>query len=232
VSLDWGYAFERWFHGRAASTLVGTESLRRELRDRRVGRNLVLWPRGVDTVLFAPSRRRRDLLPRSRPVWLYVGRVAVEKSLDRFLALDLPGSKVVVGDGPARASLARRFPDVEWRGWRYGEELAAHFASADCFVFPSRTETFGNVILEALASGVPVAAVPGVGAADLVKEGVSGAIDDDLAAACRRALDCSGEAARASALGFSWPASHERFRSALVPLHSQPAAWTPGEAAL
>lgn len=219
LPLACGYAYERWFHGGAEHTLVGTVSLMRELRERRVGRDLVHWPRGVDTEQFHPDRRAPAVfagLP--RPVWLYVGRVAVEKSLADFLALPLPGSKVVVGDGPSRADLQRRFPEAVWRGFRFGDELAAHYAAADCFVFPSRTETFGNVVLEALASGLPVAAVPSPGPLDLIVEGRNGALDRDLGAACRRALRCSRGEARGSALRYEWRACHERFRAQLVPL--------------
>lgn len=222
VPLAAGYAFERWFHGAAEHTLVGTRSLIGELLGRRVGRRLVHWPRGVDTELFHPGRRRLDVLPFPRPVWLHVGRIAVEKSIEKFLELDLPGTKVVVGDGPARPELEARFPRAIWRGWRRGEELAEHFAAADCFVFPSRTDTFGNVLLEAMASGLPVAAVPAPGPIDLVQEGVNGALDDDLGAACRRALTASSQAARRVAEGYGWTAAHERFRAHLVSL--QPAA--------
>ncbi len=224
VPLSVGYAFERWFHGAAEHTLVGTLSLMKELDARGVGRRLVHWPRGVDTALFDPRRRRDDVFDLPRPVWLYVGRVAVEKSLPDFLGLPLPGTKVVVGDGPARADLQRRYPDVVWRGFRFGEELAAHYAAADCFVFPSRTETFGNVLLEAFASGLPVAAVPSPGPLDLIEEGRNGALDVDLHAACRRALPCSPEAARATALRYGWEACHERFRAHLVPLRATAAA--------
>jgi glycosyltransferase involved in cell wall biosynthesis len=153
------------------------------------------------------------------PIWLYVGRVAVEKSLEDFLERPLPGTKVIVGDGPAREGLQRRFPDAVWRGYQFGSALAAHYASADCFVFPSRTETFGNVLLEALASGLPVASIPAPGPSDLIEDGVNGAIDNDLGAACLRALHgCSPEAARASAAPYTWQSSHERFRMNLVPM--------------
>lgn len=222
VPLGWGYQAVRWFHRPAQYTLVGTASLIRELEARRVGRRLVHWPRGVDTAHFHPGQRREGIYDLPRPVWLYVGRVAVEKTLDHFLRLALPGTKVVVGDGPSRAELQRRFPEAVWRGWRFGDDLAAHFASADCFVFPSRTETFGNVLLEALASGLPVAAVPSPGPSDLIDEGVNGSVSGDLEAACRRALHCSREAARASALGYSWEACHELFRAHLVPLRPGP----------
>jgi len=222
VPLGWGYRAVRWFHRPAQYTLVGTASLIRELEARRVGRRLIHWPRGVDTTHFRPDQRRDGIYDLPRPVWLYVGRVAVEKTLDDFLRLALPGTKVVVGDGPSRAELQRRFPEAVWRGWRFGDELAAHFASADCFVFPSRTETFGNVLLEALASGLPVAAVPSPGPSDLIADGVNGAVSDDLEAACGRALHCSREAARAAALGYSWETSHELFRAHLVPLRPGP----------
>jgi glycosyltransferase involved in cell wall biosynthesis len=186
----------------------------------------------VDTDEFHPRWRRADVYPQPRPIWLYVGRVAVEKTLDDFLRLSLPGTKVVVGDGPARADLQRRFPGAVWRGFRFGDDLAAHYASADGFVFPSRTETFGNVLLEALASGLPVAAVPAPGPLDLVREGVSGALGDDLGSCCLRALRCSPEAARAAALRYDWRTCHALFRAHLVPLDPQaPAAFAPADEA-
>ena len=218
IPLGVGYGLERWFHARATHTMVGTVSLIRELQHRRVGRQLVHWPRGVDERMFHPDKRQDWTYTQPHPIWLYVGRVAVEKSLEDFLGLDLPGTKVVVGDGPARAALQLRFPHVVWRGWRYGEELAAHFASADCFVFPSRTETFGNVILEAMASGLPVASVPAPGPLDLIQDGVNGALGENLHAACWRALRCPRDRTRETALGYTWSVSHERFRSFVVPL--------------
>jgi glycosyltransferase involved in cell wall biosynthesis len=218
VPLEWGYQLVRWFHERAAHTLVSSRALLHELEQRRVGRQLVHWPRGVDATLFHPDRRRRDIYALPRPIWLYVGRVAIEKTLEDFLGLPLEGTKVVVGDGPSRVDLERRFPEVVWRGYRFGEDLASHFASADCFVFPSRTETFGNVLLEAMASGVPVASVPAPGPIDLVDEGVNGAIDDQLMRACLRALRCSRERTRATVLGRTLEAGHDAFRAHLVPL--------------
>lgn len=219
IPLSFGYFIERWFHRPAAHTLVGTVSLMKELDQRRIGAKLVHWPRGVDLDRFRPNQRRDDVyenLP--GPIWLYVGRVAAEKSLADFLRLPLDGTKVVVGDGPEREPLARRFPDVVWRGYRYGDDLAAHFASADCFVFPSRTETFGNVILEALASGIPVASVPAPGPIDLIQEGVNGSVNDDLMLACMRAIRCSSENARSSTHTYTYQASHAQFRAHLVPL--------------
>jgi glycosyltransferase involved in cell wall biosynthesis len=219
VPLSFSYAIERWFHGRAEHTMVGTKSLIRELREKGVGRRLLHWPRGVDTDMFHPSYRALSVyegLP--RPIWLYVGRVAYEKSLQDFLALPLTGTKVVVGDGPSRAELQARFPDAVWRGYRFGRELAEHYASADCFVFPSRTETFGNVLLEALASGLPVASVPAPGPVDLIDEGDNGAIDDNLYDACQRALRCDRERARHSSHRYTMRASHQTFVSHLVPV--------------
>jgi glycosyltransferase involved in cell wall biosynthesis len=221
VPLALGYQPVRWFHQRAEHTLVSSMALLQELQARRVGRKLVHWPRGVDATVFHPGQRRSDVYQLPGPIWLYVGRVAVEKSLEDFLSLPLEGTKVVVGDGPSREALQRQFPDVVWRGYRFGEDLAAHFASADCFVFPSRTETFGNVILEALASGLPVASVPAPGPSDVVVEGVNGALDQDLLQACRRALPCSRERARASILHRTLQAGHDVFRAHLVPLRSR-----------
>lgn len=232
VPVEWGYKLERWFHGPAEHTLVGTMSLLRELREKRVGRRLVHWPRGVDALHFHPGKRRGDVYQLPGPIWLYVGRVAVEKSLEDFLGLDLPGTKVVVGDGPAREDLQRRYPGVVWRGWQFGDALAAHFASADCFVFPSRTETFGNVLLEALASGLPVASVPAPGPSDLIVEGTNGAIGDDLLAVCGRAIRCTSDQARASALPYTFQASHKQFRAHLVPMRPEVPFTSPTEAAL
>jgi len=217
--VEWGYKIVRWFHGSATQTMVSSRPLLAELRERRIGQRLAYWPRGVDAELFHPRRRRADVygdVP--GPIWLYAGRVAVEKSIEDFLALPLPGTKVVVGDGPARAELQARFPETLFRGFRYGDDLAAHYASADCFVFPSRTDTFGMVVLEALASGVPVASVPSPGPQDLIVPGVNGAIDDDLLVACEKAITCSSEAARASTVAHTLTASHDIFQSHLVPV--------------
>ena len=148
---------------------------------------------------------------------LYVGRVAVEKSLDRFLALDLPGTKYVVGDGPARAELERRFPAARFTGYRFGQELAALMGAADVFVFPSLTDTFGIVMLEAMACGLPVAAYPVTGPIDVVEQGVTGVLDDDLRAAALGALELDPAACRAEALKRSWQRATEQFLGNLVP---------------
>ncbi|HEX2148414.1 MAG TPA: glycosyltransferase family 1 protein [Pseudorhizobium sp.] len=204
-------AFVRWFHNAGNGCMVATASLERELG--RLGlRNLLRWSRGIDQSMFSP-RPLEDLpfgLP--RPIFLTVGRVSVEKNLPAFLDLDLPGSKVVVGDGPARAELQRRYPDVLFTGLKTGRELAHAYAQADVFVFPSRTDTFGNTILEALASGVPVAAYPVTGPVDIIEpESQAGALDEDLQQACLAALLCSRQAARALARSYTWEAASRQF---------------------
>jgi glycosyltransferase involved in cell wall biosynthesis len=168
----------------------------------------VLWPRGVDIGQFHP--RAVDLgLP--RPVFLCVGRVAVEKNLEAFLDLDLPGSKVIVGDGPARTALARKYPQAVFLGARQGEALAEAYAAADVFVFPSMTDTFGLVLLEALASGLPVAAFPVTGPRDVIGNAPVGALNDDLQAACLSALTISPQACLGFAAGHTWEASARAF---------------------
>jgi glycosyltransferase involved in cell wall biosynthesis len=195
------YRAVRWFHGAAERTLVPTPSIQNELEDHGFS-NIVCWTRGVDTALFRPRDEPFYELP--KPVYLYAGRVAVEKNLAAFLELELPGSKVVVGDGPARERLERRHPDVHWAGFRFGEDLAQHYAGADVFVFPSLTDTFGVVMLEANACGLPIAAYPVPGPADVVRNGTTGILDEDLGAACRRALDISPSSCRQWALHHSW----------------------------
>lgn len=211
VPIGWLYAFVRWFHSRSGACMVATESLRRELAGRGLT-NLKLWSRGIDTALFHPHELEDEPFGLKRPVFMTVGRIAVEKNLPAFLDLDLPGSKVVVGDGPARAELQERYPDVLFTGVKFGADLAAAYAQADVFVFPSKTDTFGNTILEALASGVPVAAFPVTGPVDILPEDErAGALDEDLARACMRALDASREQARALAETYSWPAAAAQF---------------------
>jgi glycosyltransferase involved in cell wall biosynthesis len=218
VPLEWLYAFMRRFHNGGRGCMVATESLEAELR-RRGFRNLMRWSRGVDAELFRP-RPDADLgLP--RPVFLTVGRVAVEKNLDAFLSLDLPGSKAVVGDGPALDALKRQYPDAHYPGAKEGEDLARAYAAADVFVFPSLTDTFGNVILEALASGLPVAAFPVTGPKDILVEPGIGVLDRDLGVACRRALELDGKLARQFALRHSWEESARTFRSNIVAAHER-----------
>jgi glycosyltransferase involved in cell wall biosynthesis len=207
IPESWIWAALRWFHGGSQAVMAATPALAGELRTRGF-RNVVLWPRGVDTAQFHP--RAIDLgLP--RPVFLCVGRVAVEKNLEAFLGLDLPGTKLIVGDGPARAGLARKYPQAVFLGARQGEELAEAYAGADVFVFPSRTDTFGLVLLEALASGLPVAAFPVTGPRDVIGAAPVGSLNEDLQVACLAALTISPQACRAFAAGHSWEASARAF---------------------
>lgn len=207
VPESWIWAGLRWFHNAGQGVMAATPALAGELRIRGF-RNVVLWPRGVDTGLFHP--RAVDLgLP--RPVFLCVGRVAVEKNLEAFLDLDLPGTKLIVGDGPARAALMRKFPQAVFSGALQGEALAQAYAAADVFVFPSRTDTFGLVLLEALASGLPVAAFPVTGPRDVIGTAPVGSLHDDLQVACLAALSISPQACLAFAARHSWEASARAF---------------------
>jgi len=209
----WSYAWLRRFHGRAERTLVPTEHQRLDLVEHGFG-NVVIWSRGVDTALFRPLGR--DFLDLPRPICIYVGRVAVEKNLVAMLEAELPGSKLIVGDGPDLGKLKTRFPEAHFIGYRFGKELARHLAAADVFVFPSRTDTFGLVMLEAMACGTPVAAYPVTGPIDVVTEGVSGCLDEDLAAAVERALALSREDCRNAALERTWDKATAEFMSHLA----------------
>ena len=215
IPLQWSYAWLRRFHGAAARTLVATRTVSERLAARGFG-NLTRWMRGVDTGLFRPVGKLALDLP--RPISLFVGRVAVEKNIEAFLDLSLPGTKVVIGDGPDLARLRARYADVKFCGQLRGETLASHVSAADVFVFPSRTDTFGLVMLEAMACGIPVAAYPVPGPLDVVLPGVSGVLDEDLARAVQGALALDPEACMAYASGFTWRATAEIFRDALAPV--------------
>src|SRR5262252_7384636 len=208
IPESWIYAALRRFHAAASVTMVATPSLMTDLRQRGFSR-LGMWTRGVDTDLFHPDRAIELSFP--RPIFVCVGRVAVEKNLEAFLSLDLPGTKVVIGTGPCEAELKRRFPAAKFLGQIENGTLAAHVAAADVFVFPSRTDTFGVVQLEALASGVPIAAFPVTGPKDVIGNHPVGALNEDLRAACLRALDMSRDACRAFALNYSWDNSARQF---------------------
>jgi glycosyltransferase involved in cell wall biosynthesis len=208
VPLSWGYALERWFHRPAAGVMVATPSLAADLARHGIG-NLMRWSRGVDTELFKPRRER--MFGTQAPVFLYAGRVAVEKNLEAFLKLDLPGRKVVVGGGPQLETLRAAYPAALFTGPQFGEDLARCYASADVFVFPSKTDTYGIVILEALASGLPVAAYPVTGPIDIVVPGVTGVLHDDLHTAAMGALSLGREAPRAFALTHGWRRTAEQF---------------------
>ena len=218
LPLSSGYAAMRWFHKPSRAVMVATPSLQRDL-DARGFRNLVRWTRGVDTELFRP--RDKSFLTDPRPILLYAGRVAVEKNIEAFLSLPNPGTKYVVGDGPQLPPLQKKYPSVRFVGMKHGEELARFYAAADVFVFPSRTDTFGLVILEALASGVPVAAYPVTGPLDVINSSGVGVLNENLSLAVQQALTISPTQCRAFALQFSWQRVAELFLNHLA-LVSQP----------
>ncbi len=221
VPRAWSYAWLRRFHNAGRGVMVSTPTVADELSRRGFAR-VMRWSRGVDHTLFRP--RDTSVLDLPRPIFLSVGRVAVEKNVEAFLSLDLPGTKVVVGDGPARGELEARYPAVRFLGTRTGEALAATYSSADVFVFPSRTDTFGIVMLEALASGLPVAAYPVPGPRDVVGGSDAGVLDEDLGAACRAALAIPRERARAFSLDYTWSASARQFLANVVRVRSGGAA--------
>lgn len=222
VPLGWSYAFVRRFHAPSAAVLVVAQSIRDELQARGF-RNLVPWSRGVDIAAFKPQPREE--LSDGRPIWLYAGRLAVEKNIKAFLDLDLPGTKWVVGGGPQMKELRRRYKDVRFFGSVDTEELSRRYAQADCFVFPSRTDTFGLVMVEALASGVPVAGYPVPGPLDVVTTPKVGALDDDLRTACMAAIACEPADCRAHAESFTWAQCAWQFRDTLRQIPRS--AWQP-----
>jgi glycosyltransferase involved in cell wall biosynthesis len=211
----WGYAWFRRFHAPASAVMVPSDGMLDVLRGHRFEK-LVAWSHGVDLALFTPQPGRDLGLP--RPVFLCVGRVSYEKNLEAFLKLDLPGSKVVYGVGPLLDRLRAQYPAVHWRGVVPRSELPAIYSAADVFVMPSRSETFGLVMLEAMACGTPVAAYPVAGPLDVVGDSAAGVLDEDLQAAALRALDLSSDDARARARQFDWEAVCDQFVSLLVPV--------------
>jgi len=212
LPIRWSYAYLRRYHGGAVRTMVATPSMRRRLEQRGF-KNLAIWARGVDTKLFRPGSK--SFLPGPRPIAMCMGRVAVEKNIEAFLNLDLPGSKYVVGDGPDREPLRRRYPSVTFTGQKVGQELVAYLAAADVFVFPSLTDTFGLVLLEAMACGVPVAAFPVTGPIDVVQNGKTGVLDHDLKKAVLGALMLDPADCVVYARQHSWRNWTERFFSLL-----------------
>lgn len=209
-----GYGYLRWFHRGSARVMVGTDTLAADLGRKGFAR-LAYWPLGVDTDLFRP--RDKTAIQDRRPVFLYVGRVAIEKNVEAFLRLNLPGSRYVIGDGPQRAELEMRYPNARFLGYQRGERLAELIAAADALVFPSRTDTFGLVLLEALACGVPVAAFPVPGPRDVISVPGVGVLDDDLQYAALAALALEPAACRRYALAWSWQNSARTFVERLVP---------------
>ncbi len=217
VPLRWSYKFLRWFHNGANPLMTATPSLEAELKRRRFTAPHKRWSRGVDAKLFRP--RPKIEAPFPRPILLYVGRVSAEKNVEAFLKLKTPGTKVIVGDGPHRAWLQKTYPDAKFLGYKTGEDLASCYAMADLFVFPSLTDTFGLVVIEALACGVPVAAFPATGPVDIIDRDVLGACDNDLGKAIERALatgqrdECIEEAKK-----YTWENCTREFIANLVPV--------------
>src|SRR5437763_1263340 len=214
----WVWTMLRWFHRPSQAVMAATPALAAELRMRGF-RNVALWWRGVDTSLFHPRSVDRCL---PTPVYLSVGRLAVENNLEAFLGLDPPGTRLLVGDGPARMALERKYPDAVFLGARHGEELAEIYAASDIFVFPSKTDTFGLVLLEALASGLPVAAFPVTGPRDVIGSAPVGVLDEDLRKACLEALRVSREDCVEFATGYSWQASARVFVEHALNVRSEP----------
>jgi glycosyltransferase involved in cell wall biosynthesis len=224
LPLPWlakaSWSMLRKFHKPSATVLVPTRSIGADLEARGFT-NVKVWTRGVDHALFKPYPR--DALDLKRPISLYVGRLAPEKNIEAFLSLDLPGTKAVIGDGPQRAELEKRFPDAAYLGFRFGEELARMIASADVFVFPSLTDTFGLVMLEAMACGTPVAAFDVPSPIDVVEEGVTGSLDKHLKLAILRAVIFDREKVQAGSLRFTWERTAQIFEESLVPIGSSAA---------
>ena len=208
IPLALSYRLMRWFHGPASTLMVATPTLHQRLTQWGF-RNLGYWSRGVDTGLFRP--RIKSYLDANRPIFLYMGRVAIEKNIEAFLKLDLPGTKYVVGNGPDLETLRRKYPAVRFSGFKSDEDLAKHVAAADVFVFPSRTDTFGLVMIEALACGVPVAAFPVQGPVDVIENGATGCLSNDLREAALEALKLNPKCCRGTALEYTWEACTRQF---------------------
>ncbi|GAB6140943.1 bifunctional monoglucosyl/glucuronosyl diacylglycerol synthase [Methylosoma difficile] len=217
MPVDWGYGLLKWFHKPASHIMVATPSVEANLVAKGFEpQKMKRWSRGVDTDRFRP--RDKSFLDLPRPVSMYVGRVAIEKNLEDFLSLDIPGTKVVVGDGPSFEKLKKTYPDAVFAGFKTGEPLAEYMAAADVFVFPSKTDTFGIVMLDALACGVPVAAYPVQGPLDVLKDNITGCMRENLQEAIMGALTLSTEGCRNHALEYSWQKSSAQFKGNLVPV--------------
>ncbi len=227
IPLSWSYRFVRGFHNAGGRTMVTTPSMV-EFLEKRGFTKLSAWARGVDTSLFNPDKKDAPdnvYAGLARPIWVNVGRVAVEKNIKAFLDLELPGSKVVVGDGPQCDSLKKQYPEVSFAGAKFDTELARHFADADVFVFPSKTDTFGLVIIEAMASGLPVAAFPVSGPIDIIPGSNAGCLDKNLKTACLSALELKSEDAISHAATYSWDAVTDVFFDLLTPQYQPRKRW-------
>ena len=219
IPLSVSYAWLRKFHGAAARTFVSSDSVRDELAARRF-EHLHRWQRGVNLELFRPMSGAlpAELAGLPRPLMAYMGRVAIEKNIEAFLRAKVPGTKVIIGNGPARDALSKAHPDALFMGYRFGDELAAMLSAADVFVFPSLTDTFGLAMIEALACGVPVAAFPVPGPIDVIEPGVTGVLNEDLAAAIQGALLLNRRVCAERAKAFTWEAATEQFLDGLAPI--------------
>ncbi len=217
IPLAASYAWLRGFHGAAARTFISSASLETEL-SRRGFQHLHLWRRGVDLKRFRNLAPHPELAGLPRPIVACVGRLAIEKNLHAFLGLSVPGTKVIIGDGPQRAALAQRYPQALFTGYRFGDELASLLAGADVLAFPSLTDTFGLVMIEALACGVPVAAFPVPGPIDVIEQGVTGVLHKDLAVGITSALRLNRDVCTRRAAGFSWEAATAQFLAGIAPI--------------
>lgn len=217
IPVSWGYRLLHWFHKPASRIMIATEKVEADLANRGFKKEkFARWSRGVDTERFRP--RTKDYLTYSRPISMYVGRIAIEKNLDAFLTLSIPGTKVVVGDGPQMNKLKKHYSEVIFAGFETGEPLAKTMAAADVFVFPSRTDTFGIVMLDALACGVPVAAYPVQGPLDVLVDNKTGCMRENLQEAFYSALELNSEDCRQQALKYSWQNCSAQFLNNLVPV--------------
>lgn len=215
IPVNWTYRYLRWFHGGAVRTMVPTPSQKIKLASHGF-ENVEVWSRGVDVDIFKPEPKVE--LNEKRPVMMYMGRVAVEKNIEAFLDVNIDGSKIVVGDGPDREKLEKEYPDVRFVGAKFGHDLAAWVAAADVFAFPSKTDTFGLVMLEAMACGVPVAAFPVTGPVDVIKQGETGVMDDDFTKAVEGALKLDKQTCIDYAREHTWEHCGRRFESLLEPV--------------
>jgi glycosyltransferase involved in cell wall biosynthesis len=213
LPLSLSYKFFRWFHGASTRLMIGAPAQRR-LLEARGFKNIVYWTKGVDTDLFKPGDK--SFLSYERPIWVYLGRVAIEKNIESFLSLDLPGTKVIIGDGPAKEELSKKYPQIKFEGYRFGEELVRYLGAGDVFVFPSLTDTFGLVMLEAMACGLPIAAYPVTGPIDVVRDGETGCLNEDLKEAALCALKLNPEDCLKQANEYTWKNATLQFIDNLV----------------
>lgn len=210
-----GYRYIDWFHKKSERIFVPTETMKNELQKNNIKPEKIIWPRGVNKSIFNPQRRRA-FAEYERPIWLYAGRVSVEKSIEDFLKLPAAGTKIVVGDGPSKATLQSKYPNVVFTGYKYAEELAEYYASADVFVFPSKTDTFGVVILEAMSCGTPVIAYDVTGPRDILTSGVSGYCSEKLSELCEPALLLDRQAVYDDSTQWTWERVAEIFLDNIV----------------